>query len=67
MKIARIFVASLMAIGVSALAMPPPTQAQTQPSYADQAWSFGGKCSNSSACASITASLPRERPLCRAS
>jgi outer membrane protein OmpA-like peptidoglycan-associated protein len=37
MKIARIFVASLMAFGVSALAMPPPTQAQTQPSYADQA------------------------------
>ena len=37
MKIARIFVASLMAFGVSALAMPPPMQAQTQPSYADQA------------------------------
>jgi outer membrane protein OmpA-like peptidoglycan-associated protein len=37
MKIARIFVASLMAFGVSALALPPPTQAQTQPSYADQA------------------------------
>jgi outer membrane protein OmpA-like peptidoglycan-associated protein len=37
MKIARIFVATLMAFGVSALAMPPPTQAQTQPSYADQA------------------------------
>lgn len=37
MKIARIVVASLMAFGVSALAMPPPTQAQTQPSYADQA------------------------------
>ena len=37
MKIARIFVAALMALGVSALAMPPPTQAQTQSSYADQA------------------------------
>ena len=37
MKIARMFVASLMAFGVSALAMPPPTQAQTQPSSADQA------------------------------
>ncbi|MFI5118201.1 MAG: OmpA family protein [Terriglobales bacterium] len=37
MKIVRIFVASLMAFGVSALAMPPPTQAQTQPSYADPA------------------------------
>jgi outer membrane protein OmpA-like peptidoglycan-associated protein len=37
MKIARIFVASLMTFGMSALAMPPPTQAQTQPSYADQA------------------------------
>ena len=37
MKIARLFVASLMAFGVSALAMPPPTQAQTQPSYGDQA------------------------------
>ncbi len=37
MKIARIFVAFLMAFGVSALAMPPPTQAQTQPSNADQA------------------------------
>lgn len=34
MKIARIFAASLMASGVSALAMPPP--AQTQPSYANQ-------------------------------
>lgn len=37
MKIARILVASLMAFGVSALAMPPPAQAQTQPSYTNQA------------------------------
>ena len=37
MKIARIFVASLMAFGVSALAMPPPAQAQTQSSYNNQA------------------------------
>jgi outer membrane protein OmpA-like peptidoglycan-associated protein len=37
MKIARLLVVSLMAFGVSALAMPPPTQAQTQPSSADQA------------------------------
>jgi outer membrane protein OmpA-like peptidoglycan-associated protein len=37
MKIARIFVASLMAVGVSALAMPPPAQAQAQPSYGNQA------------------------------
>ena len=36
MKIARILVASLMAFGVSALAMPPPTQAQTQPNYTNQ-------------------------------
>jgi outer membrane protein OmpA-like peptidoglycan-associated protein len=35
MKITRILVASLMAFGVSALAMPPP--AQTQPGYANQA------------------------------
>ncbi len=37
MKIVKVLVASLMAFGVSALAMPPPAQAQTQPSYADQA------------------------------
>ncbi len=37
MKTARILVASLMVIGVFALAMPPPTEAQTQSSYADQA------------------------------
>jgi outer membrane protein OmpA-like peptidoglycan-associated protein len=37
MKTARILVASLMFLGVFALAMPPPTQAQTQPSYVDQA------------------------------
>src|SRR5512135_2839351 len=37
MKIARILVTSLMAFGVSALAMPPPAQAQTQPSYANEA------------------------------
>src|SRR5689334_8439829 len=36
MKIARILVAPLMAFGLFALAMPPPTQAQAQPSYADQ-------------------------------
>jgi len=37
MKIARIFGASLMAFGLSALAMPPPSQAQSQPSFAHQA------------------------------
>jgi len=37
MKTARIPVASLIVFGVFALAMPPPTQAQAQPSYADQA------------------------------
>jgi outer membrane protein OmpA-like peptidoglycan-associated protein len=37
MKIARILVTSLVAFGVSALAMPPPAQAQTQLSYATQA------------------------------
>ncbi|HET7209748.1 MAG TPA: OmpA family protein [Terriglobales bacterium] len=36
MKIARI-VALLMVVGVTALAMPPPAQAQSQPSYGDQA------------------------------
>ncbi len=37
MKIAKLLVVSLMAFGLSALAMPPPSQAQSQPSYADQA------------------------------
>ena len=39
MKIARVFVPSLMIIGVFALAMPPPAQAQAQaqPTYANQA------------------------------
>src|ERR1051326_7692734 len=36
MKITKTFATCLMAFGVSALAMPPPTQAQTQPTYANQ-------------------------------
>ena len=37
MKIARILVAPLMALGVFALAMPPLAQAQTQPNYPNHA------------------------------
>jgi len=37
MKITKTFATCLMAFGVSALAMPPPAQAQMQPTYANQA------------------------------
>ena len=36
MKIIRIFLASLMALGASALAMPPPSQSQTSSTVATQ-------------------------------